>query len=177
MGMAVALNPKRDALELLEAEHRTIHRLLERYEQLDVCDEARVEAAEDIGRELTYHTILESEIVLPTIESVADSADARTALEVARLEIEMANALIERSEALLGDAVRLDALFRVLIPLVRRHLSAEQAHLFPVLGHAPFNSRRMAAQISEHRAALERAVDTSDDFDTDDIGASPTDCD
>ncbi|HTJ92519.1 MAG TPA: hemerythrin domain-containing protein, partial [Pararobbsia sp.] len=68
MGMAVALNPKRDALELLRAEHRAIDRLLEHYEQLDPRDSERAAAAADIGRELTYHTMLEHEVVLPAIE-------------------------------------------------------------------------------------------------------------
>lgn len=158
MGMAVALNPKRDALELLRAEHRAIDRLLERYEQLDPDDDERTAAAADIGRELTYHTMLEHEIVLPELETALDSPEARTALEIARLEIEMANALVERSETLFDDGVRLDALFRVLIPLIRRHLSAEEANLFPLLGAGSVDTLRIAARIGEHRAAVERAV-------------------
>lgn len=158
MGMAVALNPKRDALELLRAEHRAIDRLLEHYEQLDPGDEERTSAATDIGRELTYHTMLEQEIVLPELETALDSPEARTALEIARLEIEMANALVERSETLFDDLVRLDAVFRVLIPLVRRHLSAEEANLFPLLDASSVDSWRIAMRIGEHRAAVERAV-------------------
>jgi hypothetical protein len=161
MGMAVALYPKRDALELLRAEHRAIDRLLERFEQLDPRDDERAEAAADIGRELTYHTMLEHEIVLPAIEAALDSPEARMALEIARLEIDMANALVERSEALLDDAVRLDAVFRLLIPLVRRHLSAEEANLFPALCSGNVDTHRMAVQICDHRVGLERAlVDT-----------------
>lgn len=164
MGMAVALNPKRDVLELLQAEHRSIHRLLERYELLEPSDEARAEAAADLGRELTYHTILEHEIVLPVIEAAIASDDARTALEIARLEIDMANALVERSEAMFGDAVRLDALFRVLIPLIRRHLSAEEANLFPLLAHARVDWRGMAARLGAHRAEVERVVFAPEDI-------------
>jgi iron-sulfur cluster repair protein YtfE (RIC family) len=161
MGMAVALNPKRDALELLRAEHRAIDRLLERFELLDPLDGERAEAAVDIGRELTYHTMLEHEIVLPAIEAAVESREARMALEVARLEIDMANALVERSETLLDDAVRLDAIFRVLIPLVRRHLSGEEANLFPALCTGDIDTHRMAAQICDHRVGIERAmVDT-----------------
>jgi hypothetical protein len=161
MGMAVALNPKRDALEVLRAEHRAIDRLLERFELLDPHDSERADAAVDIGRELTYHTMLEHEIVLPAIEAAADSPEARMALEIARLEIDMANALVERSETLLDDAVRLDAVFRLLIPLVRRHLSAEEANLFPVLCTSCIDTHQMAAQICDHRVSIEKAmVDT-----------------
>jgi hemerythrin-like domain-containing protein len=162
MGMAVALNPRRDARELLRSEHRAIDSLLERYELLAPDDQERVTAAIDVAREFTYHAILESEVVFPAIEaaieSECDADDVRTALEIARLEIDMANALIERSEALHEDAVRLDAVLRLLIPLVRRHLSAEDANLLPVLCNSRVDSRQVATRISEHRFAVERAV-------------------
>jgi hypothetical protein len=158
MGTAVALSLKRDAIELLRAEHRAVEAQLEQFELLAVSDAGRAAAAAEIGRQLTYHTMLEEDIFLPEVEAVVHTVEARRAIWIARLENDLTNTLVERSEAVLDDALLLDAIFSVLIPLVRRHMDAQEATLFPLLHDAGIDRRLMAARISAHRAEVERAL-------------------
>ncbi|MEJ0003637.1 MAG: hypothetical protein WDN30_08860 [Pararobbsia sp.] len=109
--------------------------------------------------------MLEEDIVLPAVEAVAHTREGRRAIRIARLENDLANTLIERSESIRDDGLYLDAVFSVLIPLVRRHLYAEECALFPLLQETGIDRQDMASRIHAHRAAIERAVIAEHDDD------------
>lgn len=158
MGAATALDLKRDAIELLNAEYRALDQLLDRFESLDTGDGRRVPAAAEIGLRLTYLTMLEEDVFLPAVEAAVSTSEGRRAIEIARLENALTNTLVERSESMRDDAPHLDAVFSVLIPLVRRHMSAQRDNLFPMLRDAGIDFRSMATRISARRAEIEHAV-------------------
>lgn len=121
------------AIELLEADHRAVEDLFERYDQQkEDEDEARLETAMRICGELTVHMAIEEELFYPWLRENLEEEDMDLINEA---EVEHAGAkdLIEQLED--GEEVdeMYDAKVKVLSEYIKHHVKEEESEIFPEL--------------------------------------------
>ncbi len=140
----------KDALELLEQDHRRVEDLFDEFDEDD--DEGRREAlAQEICRELTIHTQLEEEIFYPRAREATGDDDL---IDEAVVEHDGVKHLI----AEIGDMKKGEGLFvarvRVLEEMVKRHIQEEEEELFPELVSAGMDIAGVGQELAERKKEL-----------------------
>jgi len=146
-----------DALTLLKQDHRTVEELFTKFEALtDRALKQRKTIAERIVRELSIHSVIEEQLLYPTIRQKSDELNALVleALE----EHHVAKWLLNEIDGLPGDAERFAAKVKVLIENVRTHVKEEERELFPLVRKAM--SREELMELGENLAQLKKAAPT-----------------
>jgi hemerythrin superfamily protein len=117
------------AVEMLEADHRKVRELFQRYEAAGNPD-AQQQFAEQIFVELEVHAQLEEMVFYPAFEEAAD-AEGKQLVEEARHEHAEVKSLIEELRDL-DDEETFDDQFRELMATVEHHVQEEEAEMFPL---------------------------------------------
>lgn len=124
-----------DAVKLLTQDHRTVDRLFNRYESLDVgADEERKRIVEEIVRELSIHASIEEQVLYPGVRDVLPGGD-QLAEEALDEHQEVKETLAELEKMSPSDA-GFDLRVRSLIRDVRHHVDEEESEMFPKLTSA-----------------------------------------
>jgi hemerythrin superfamily protein len=117
------------AVEMLEADHRKVRELFQRYEAAGNPD-VQQQFAEQIFVELEVHAQLEEMVFYPAFEEAAD-AEGKQLVEEARHEHAEVKSLIEELRDL-DDEETFDDQFRELMDNVEHHVQEEEAEMFPL---------------------------------------------
>jgi hypothetical protein len=111
-----------DAISLLEADHRTVEDLFERFKTAS-DEEEKAEIAATICNELIVHTIIEEEIFYPACREKLEGADA---LDEAQVEHDGAKLLIRELQAQSPGDAYYDAKATVLSEYIKHHVGEEE---------------------------------------------------
>ncbi|HEY2024714.1 hemerythrin domain-containing protein [Paraburkholderia sp.] len=151
-----------DALELLEADHRSVEKLFdafgkERDSEQDTL-EAKAALAQRACEELTVHTIIEEELLYPAAQK-ALPGDDKLDVDEAYVEHFLVKTLIARFETLKVGDQGFDATFKVMSELVRHHIEEEEGELFPALRDTDCDFAALGRKIAERKQELQSRLD------------------
>jgi hemerythrin superfamily protein len=140
----------KDALELLEQDHRRVEDLFDEFDEED--DEKRRRAlAQEICRELTIHTQLEEEVFYPRAREATGDDQL---IDEAYVEHDGVKHLI----AEIGEMKKGEGLFvarvRVLEEMVKRHIQEEEEELFPELASAGMDIAGVGQELAARKQEL-----------------------
>ena len=119
------------AIELLEADHRNVEALFDRYESEKESDDGtKREIAMRICGELTVHAQVEEELFYPWLRENLEE-DEMEMLEEAYVEHASAKDLIAQIEATTDIGPEFDAKVKVLGEYIKHHVEEEENEIFP----------------------------------------------
>ena len=126
----------RDAIDIIEGEHRTVEQLFARFEQLRGAGDAegKRSVVASIVRELRVHAEVDEEVLYPNIRRLLADGDALVA-EAVQEHAEAREALAE-IEAKSPQDPDFDAKVTTLINDVRHHVNEEEGEMLPKLRSA-----------------------------------------
>lgn len=145
-----------DVVQIVEAEHRQVERLFERFERAVKSGDDRQQAqlARQIVRELSLHAAVEEQVLYPTLSRLGVAAERLEALE----DHHAVKLALSEIEAMTPAQERFAAKVRVVEKIVRRHVEEEESTLLPSLRKALDNHelQRLGAEFE----ALRRSAPT-----------------
>ena len=143
--------PSKDALELLEEDHRKVEELFDEYDDAEGDDERRGELAKQICRELTVHAEIEEEIFYPRAREATKDNELIDEAIVEHATVK--NLIGEIEEMDVGEELY-DAKIRVLGEMVKRHIREEEEELFPELQSAKMDLDAIGQELAERKEEL-----------------------
>ncbi len=143
--------PSKDALELLEEDHRKVEELFDEYDEAEGDDERRGELAKQICRELTVHAEIEEEIFYPRAREATKDNELIDEAIVEHASVKHLIGEIEEMEP--GDDL-FDARIRVLEEMVKRHIQEEEEELFPELTSAGMDTSAVGQELARRKQEL-----------------------
>ena len=147
---APVLTDAPDAIALLEADHRQVEVLFDRYESAGDDAEKGALAAE-ICLALKIHAQIEEELFYPPARAETGDADL---VDEAVVEHMGAKTLIAQIEAMKPGQPLYDAKVKVLSEQVRHHVDEEERELFPEARGAGMNLDAIGAALAARKAEL-----------------------
>jgi hemerythrin superfamily protein len=142
--------PPQDAIALLEADHREVDALFDRYEEAD-GDAEKGELAAQICLALKVHAQIEEELFYPPARDKTGDADL---VDEAVVEHMGAKTLVAQIEAMKPGQPLYDALVKVLSEQVRHHVEEEETELFPEVRETRMDLDALGAKLAARKAEL-----------------------
>jgi hemerythrin superfamily protein len=143
--------PSKDALEMLEEDHRKVEELFDEYDEAEGDDNRRGQLAKQICRELTVHAEIEEEIFYPRAREATKDNDL---IDEAIVEHASVKHLIEEIEEMEPGDNLFDARIRVLEEMVKRHIQEEEEELFPELTSAGMDTGALGQELGQRKQEL-----------------------
>ena len=140
----------KDAIALLEADHREVDAFFEQYETLTQAAEKKALAGK-ICLALKVHTTIEEELFYPPAREATGDADL---LDEAVVEHAGAKNLIAEIEAMQPGQPLYDAKVKVLGEQVRHHVEEEETELFPEVRDTDIDLEALGAKLATRKAEL-----------------------
>ena len=140
----------RDAIALLEADHREVEGWFEAYEGLEAAAEKKALASK-ICVALKVHTQIEEEFFYPPAREKTGDGDL---IDEAVVEHAGAKNLIAEIEAMQPDQPLYDAKLKVLGEQVRHHVEGEEGELFPEVRKTDIDLAALGAKLAARKAEL-----------------------
>lgn len=148
--------PKKDACDLLDADHVAVKHLFVEYARLAIAgadaDGSREAIARKICNELTVHAQIEEEIFYPALRDVIDEPDL---LDHAKDEHQEAKDLIARIEGLPGAGPEMDQAVTQLTQVIEHHVKEERDKLFPKARSSGLDLDALGEQLLQRQQELE----------------------
>jgi hypothetical protein len=144
-----------DALDLLDADHQTVHKLFQAYRELAANDapEARRKAlAEQICMELVIHAKLEEELFYPTVRDAIRDDDL---MDEAEVEHASAKDLIVQILSMDPHEELYDAKVTVLGEYIDHHVREERDEMFPKVRRSGIDLVRLGERLRERQRELQ----------------------
>lgn len=138
-----------DAIDLLEADHRLVEELFDRYDHADMGEKRGI--AEAICAALKIHAQIEEEIFYP---AAAEATGALDLLAEAQVEHAAARDLIAQIELGHPGEPLFDAKVRVLGEYVDHHVIEEEDELFPLCREAGLDLVALGLALQQRRHQL-----------------------
>jgi hemerythrin superfamily protein len=145
---------KRDAIDMLKADHAEVKKLYKQYQKLvnaQASADERSALAMSICSALTLHATLEESIFYPAAREVIDSEEV---LDHADVEHASAKDLISQIESMASDESHYDAKVCVLCEYVMHHVKEEEEQMFPKLRKSGLDLMALGMHIEEAKEAL-----------------------
>ena len=139
-----------DAIALLEADHREVEALFDRYEAAE-DDAQKGELAAQICLALTVHAQIEEELFYPPAREKTGDADL---VDEAIVEHMAAKTLIAQIEAMQPGQPLYDAKVKVLSEQIRHHVEEEESELFPEVRETRVDLDTLGARLADRKAEL-----------------------
>jgi len=139
-----------NALELLEADHRTVEELFSQFED-ETSDAAKRDIAGAICVALKIHARLEEELFYPAIAKVLEDTSL---VDEALVEHASAKDLIAQIEAGAPGEALFDARVKVLGEYVDHHVTEEEDEIFPQCRSANLDLDALGAAMASRRQEL-----------------------
>lgn len=143
--------PSRNALELLEEDHRKVEEMFDEFDELEDDDKRRGQLVKQICRELTVHSQIEEEIFYPRAREATKDDEL---IDEALVEHESVEHLIEEIEDMEPGEDLFDARIRVLEEMVKRHIQEEEEELFPELASAGMDVEAVGQELAKRKQEL-----------------------
>jgi hemerythrin superfamily protein len=140
----------RDAIALLESDHRAVEALFDRYEAAS-GDAEKGEIAAQICLALKVHAQIEEELFYPPARDETGDADL---VDEAVVEHMGAKTLIAQIEAMKPGQPLYDAKVKVLSEQIRHHVEEEESELFPEAREAGMDLVAIGAALSARKSEL-----------------------
>lgn len=140
----------KDAIALLEADHREVEDLFEDYESLTDPIEKKA-LADRICLALKVHTQIEEELLYPPARDETGDGDL---IDEALVEHMGAKTLIAQIEAGLPGQPLYDAKVKVLGEQVRHHVEEEEQELFPEVRATNLDLQALGEKLAARKAEL-----------------------
>jgi hemerythrin superfamily protein len=141
----------KDALQLLEEDHRKVEQLFEQYGEIEGDDERREQLARQICRELTVHAEIEEQLFYPRAREATKDDDL---IDEAIVEHASVKHLIGEIEDMEPGEKLYDAKIRVLEEMVKRHIQEEEEELFPELVSAGMDTAEVGKELARQKQKL-----------------------
>ena len=141
---------RKDAIALLEADHREVDGWFEAYEDLEADADKKALAAK-ICLALKVHTQVEEELFYPPARKETGDTDL---LDEAVVEHAGAKTLIAEIEAMQPGQPLYDAKVKVLGEQVRHHIEEEETELFPEVRETNLDLEALGAKLTARKAEL-----------------------
>ena len=123
-------NKAQDAITLLTAQHREVHEMFEKFENMtDRAKVSKKKLADEICQALIMHTTIEEEILYPAVRE--SSKEAEDMIEEAIVEHASAKDLIAQIQEMDPDEELYDAKVKVLGEMIEHHVEEEEKEMFP----------------------------------------------
>ena len=149
----------KDALALLEADHRPVEKLFDAFRKAaDDDPEAKDILAQRACEELSVHTMLEEELLYPAAQEAFPDND-KVDVEEAYVEHYLVKTLITKFETLKAGDKGFDATFKVMSEVVEHHVEEEEQELFPELRKSKCDLPALGAKILKRKAELQARLD------------------
>jgi hemerythrin superfamily protein len=145
---------KRDAIDMLKADHAEVKKLYKQYQKLvnaQASADERSALAMNICSALTLHATLEESILYPAAREAIDDQEI---MDHADVEHASAKDLIAQIESTAPDESHYDAKVCVLCEYVMHHVKEEEEQMFPKLRKAGLDLMGLGTHIEEAKAAL-----------------------
>ncbi|MBV9509311.1 MAG: hemerythrin domain-containing protein [Caulobacteraceae bacterium] len=139
-----------DAIALLEADHREVEALFDKFEEAD-DGAGKAEIAARICLALKVHARIEEELFYPPARDKTGDIDL---IDEAIVEHEGAKTLVAQIEAMTPDQPLYDAKVKVLSEQVRHHVEEEESELFPEVRQTRIDLASLGAQLAARKAEL-----------------------
>ena len=140
----------KDAIALLEADHRQVEAWFEDYETLEGDAEKKALAGK-ICLALKVHTQIEEELFYPPAREATGDGDL---LDEAIVEHAGAKSLIAEIEAMRPGQPLYDAKVKVLGEQVRHHVAEEETELFPEVRETDIDLDALGAKLAARKSEL-----------------------
>ena len=119
-----------NAIELINADHRKVEHLYQRYQGADRQSQPKQSIIQDICQELTTHAQLEEEIFYPAVERQLGREDASLVKEALKEHQEMKQAMRQlQASAFAGPEC--EQVFREMMKGVQHHVKEEETAMLP----------------------------------------------
>jgi hemerythrin superfamily protein len=145
-----------NVIHVVEAEHRSIERLFDRFERAARAGDPRQEAelARELVREISQHAAVEEQVLYPALQRAGLTAERLDALE----DHHATKLALSELQALTPAAERFVAKVHVVAKALRLHMQEEESAVLPRLGEevGPDELERMGGEFE----ALRRAAPT-----------------
>jgi hemerythrin superfamily protein len=148
---SVSSKSSKDALELLEEDHRKVEELFDEFDEMEGDNKRREQIAKQICRELTVHAQIEEEIFYPRAREATKDDEL---IDEAIVEHDSVKHLIEEIEEMKAGESLFDARIRVLEEMVKRHIQEEEEELFPELTSAGMDTKAVGQELSRRKQEL-----------------------
>jgi hemerythrin superfamily protein len=139
-----------DAIALLEADHREVEDLFDRFEAAE-SDATKSAIARDICLALKVHAKIEEELFYPPAREKTGDADL---VDEAVVEHMGAKVLIAQIEAMKPGQPLYDAKVKVLGEQIRHHVEEEESELFPEVRATRMDLDALGATLAARKAEL-----------------------
>ena len=148
-----------DALQLLEADHRSVEKLLDAFKRAADDDmEAKAALAQRACEELSIHTMIEEELLYPAAQEALPDSDT-VDVEEAYIEHFLVKMLIAKFETMKVGDKGFNATFKVMSEMVLRHVEEEENQLFPELRDSKCDLRALGEKLTERKTELQSKLD------------------
>lgn len=138
-----------DAIDLLEADHRQVEELFDRYDHADFADKRALASAICVA--LKVHARIEEDLFYPAALAATGATDL---LAEAQVEHGLARELIAQIEQGQPGEPLFDARVRVLGEYVGHHMIEEEDEIFPLCREAGLDLVALGRDLAERRRAL-----------------------
>jgi hemerythrin superfamily protein len=145
---------KKDAIDLLTADHVAVDKLFKQFEKLADDGDAGAKAGcvEQICAALTVHATIEEEIFYPAAREVLEEEDL---LDEAEVEHDGIKGLVADLEGMSPEDDLYDAKVTVLGEYVKHHVREEQDDMFPKVKKAKVDTVALGRRLSARKKELE----------------------
>jgi hemerythrin-like domain-containing protein len=147
--MVEARPAPKDAIALLEQDHREVEAMFEQFEQLDSKAEKAALAAR-ICLALTVHATIEEELLYPPAHDEIEE----DLVDEAIVEHNGAKQLIAEIEAMKPGEHLYDAKVKVLGEYVKHHVKEEENEMFPQLRSSDIDLQELGEQLMQRKVEL-----------------------
>ncbi|WP_244816311.1 hemerythrin domain-containing protein [Caballeronia sp. Lep1P3] len=156
--MSTAQNP-RDALKILEEDHRDVEQLFEAFDRAPKDDLERKSTLVQRACELlTIHAIVEEELLYPAAREALGTDDEKIDVEEAYVEHFLVKTLIEKFTQLKAGEEGFDATFRVLKENVMHHVEEEESQLFKEVRKTGLDLAALGEKIEARKTELQNRL-------------------
>lgn len=149
--MTTASKPQ-DAITLLTAQHREVHEMFEKFENMtDRAKVSKKKLADEICQALIMHTTIEEEILYPALREAGDTEDM---VDEAVVEHASAKDLIAQVQEMDPGDDLYDAKVKVLGELVDHHVEEEEEEMFPKMKELKMDLQALGQELAARAAEL-----------------------
>jgi hemerythrin superfamily protein len=141
-----------DAITLLTAQHREVHEMFEKFENMtDRAKVSKKKLADEICQALIMHTTIEEEILYPALREAGDTDDL---VDEAVVEHASAKDLIAQIQEMDPGEDLYDAKVKVLGELVDHHVEEEEEEMFPKMKELKLDLQALGQELAARAAEL-----------------------
>ena len=142
-----------DAITLLTAQHREVHAMFEKFENMtDRAKVSKKKLADDICQALIMHTTIEEEILYPAVREATEETEDM--VDEAVVEHASAKDLIAQIQEMDPGDDLYDAKVKVLGEYIDHHVKEEEGELFPKVKKSKLDLGVLGERIAARKGEL-----------------------